>query len=142
MGHWTQEWPTGSTYTNGLGADVDIVRFTEDPVAERAALLADGFSLCNGDESYNLDNDTFFAVRRDLLNIIVVWDYMLYLRWVAFSEVAAKIGTLDKVERIALSQAIVEGDSVQAQNIVRRSAFNDTANQLAYIQHSRSFIRN
>ena len=43
---WSQDWPTGSTYTNGAGADVDIVRFTEDPVAERAALLADGFTLC------------------------------------------------------------------------------------------------
>lgn len=141
MSHWTQDWPTGSTYTNGCGADVDIVRFTEDPVAERAALLADGFALCNGDESYSLDDDTFFAVRRDLLNIIVVWDYMLYLRWVAFSEVAAKIGTLDKVERIALSQALVEGDSLQAQNIVRRSAFNDTANTLAIEQFRKSFIR-
>lgn len=26
MSHWTQDWPTGSTYTNGSGADVDIVR--------------------------------------------------------------------------------------------------------------------
>lgn len=133
MSHWTQDWPTGSTYTNGSGNDVDIVRFTEDPVAERAALLADGFTLCNGDESYSLDGDTFFAVRKGLENIIVVWDYMLYLRWVAFSEVAKRIGTLDKVERICLSQALVEGDAVQAQNIVRRSAFNDKAEGLTYL---------
>lgn len=131
MNHWTQDWPTGSTYTNGSGADVDIVRFTEDPVAERAAMIENGFDLCGVGESYSLDGDTFFAVRKGMLNIIVVWDYMLYLRWVAFSEVAAKIGTLDKVERIALSQALVEGNRTQAQNIVRRSAFNDTARWLA-----------
>jgi len=131
---WTQDWPTGSTYTNGSGADVDIVRFTEDQQATRAELLAHGFTLCNGDESYSLDGDTFFAVRRDLLNIIVVWDYMLYLRWVAFSEVAAKIGTLDKVERIALSQALVEGNAEQACNIVRRTVFNDTAYELTCVQ--------
>lgn len=131
---WIQDWPTGSTYTNGSGADVDIVRFTEDPQVTRADLLADGFTLCNGDESYSLDGDTFFAVRKDLLNIIVVWDYLLYLRWVAFSEVAAKIGALDKVERIALSQALVEGNSEQARNIVRRTMFNDTAYELTCVQ--------
>lgn len=132
---WFQDWPTGSVYTNGAGQDVDIVRFVEDPVAERATLLANGFTLCNGDESYSLDNDTFFAVRRGLLNIIVVWDYMLYLRWVAFSEVAAKIGILDKVERICLSQALVEGNETQARNIVRTSAFNSTAGDLAAQQY-------
>lgn len=131
---WSQDWPTGSTYTNGAGADVDIVRFTEDPTAERAALLADGFTLCGGEESYSLDGDTFFAVRRGLLNIIVVWDYLLYLRWVAFSEVAAKIGTLEKVERIELSKALVENDAVAAQNIVRRSAFNQSALWLSTTQ--------
>lgn len=135
---WTQDWPTGSTYTNGSGADVDIVRFTENPTATRADLLADGFTLCNGDESYSLDGDTFFAVRKDLLNIIVVWDYLLYLRWVAFSEVAASIGTFDKVERITLSQALVEGNEEQARNIVRRTAFNDIANELACLQHMRA----
>lgn len=141
MGHWIQEWPTGSVYTNGCGNDVDIVRFTEDKEAERASLLAAGYTLCNGDESYSLDGDTFFAVRRGLLNIIVVWDYMLYLRWIAFTEIAKRIGTLDKVERICLSQALVEGDAVQAQNIVRRSAFNDTANYLALGQRQLSYIK-
>lgn len=138
MGHWTQEWPTGSTYTNGSGNDVDIVRFTEDAVQERAALLAAGYTLCGGEESYSLDGDTFFAVRRGLENIIVVWDYMLYLRWIAFTEIAARIGTLDKVERIALSQALVEGNELMAQSIVRRTAFNDVANQLTY--HHRALI--
>lgn len=138
---WTQDWPTGSTYTNGAGADVDIVRFTEDPQETRAELLAAGFSLCNGDESYSLDGDTFFAVRKDLLNIIVVWDYLLYLRWVAFSEVAAKIGSLDKVERIALSQALVESNSEQACNIVRTSAFNRMAGDLAHYQILRAIPR-
>lgn len=138
---WTQDWPTGSTYTNGSGADVDIVRFTEDPQATRADLLAAGFTLCNGDESYSLDGDTFFAVRKDLLNIIVVWDYLLYLRWVAFSEVAARIGTLDKVERIALSQALVEGNAEQACNIVRTPAFHKEAGILSFAQHCKSSPR-
>ena len=134
MGHWTQDWPTGSTYTNGSGADVDIVRFTEDPVAERAALLADGFAIC-GEEDYSSPigtPDAFFAVRKGLLNIIVVWEYLTYLRWVGFTEVAAKIGCLDKVERIALATALRTSDEQSACNIVRRSAFNDTARSLAY----------
>lgn len=131
---WTQDWPTGSTYTNGYGADVDIVRFTEDPTAEREALLAAGFTLC-GEEDYSSSvgtPDAFFAVRKGLLNIIVVWDYLSYIRWVGFTEIAAKIGCLDKVERIALATALRTSDEQSAQNIVRRSAFNDTARSLSY----------
>ena len=81
-------------------------------------------------------------MRRGLLNIIVVWDYLLYLRWVAFSEVAAKIGTLEKVERIELSKALVENNAVAAQNIVRRSAFNQSALWLSTTQRCLALQRN
>jgi hypothetical protein len=133
---WSQDWPTGSTYTNGSGADVDIVRFTEDPVQERAALLAAGFEMC-GEEDYTSPigtPDAFFAVRKGLLNIIVVWEYLTYLRWVGFTEIAAKIGCLDKVERIALATALRTSDEQSAQNIVRTSRFNQTALWLSTTQ--------
>lgn len=128
---WNQSWPTGSEWTNGAGEDVDLVVYTEDPDAERAAYLALGYVECG--EDYGLDGDTFKAFRHGRLNIIMVWDPQQYIRWVAFSETARAIGTLSKVERIELSRAIVEDDLVAAQNIMRTSTFNNTANILSAI---------
>jgi len=112
------------------------VRFTEDPDATRAELLAAGFTIC-GEEDYiavGEITDAFFAVRKGLLNIIVVWDYLAYIRWIGFSEVAAQIGTLDKVERITLAQAFRVSSPDAARNIVRTSAFNNAACDLARAQ--------
>lgn len=129
---WSQSWPTGSEYTNGAGEDVDLVVFTEDPEAQRAAYLAIGFVECGAD--YGLDGDTFKAFRQGRLNIIMVWEYTQYIRWVAFSEVAKTMGTLSKCERIELSKAIVEDDAVAAQNIARTYTFNSKAGELSHEQ--------
>lgn len=134
-----QDWPTGSTYTNGHGADVDIVRFTEDPEGEKARLLADGFEFCGND--YGMDDSTFFSVRKGLLNYIVVWDYLTYIHWVAFSELAKTFGDMDKCHRVELSKALVEGNPVAAQNIVRTSGFHARAGQLSGVQYGLSYVR-
>lgn len=126
---WSQSWPTGSEYTNGAGEDVDLVVFTEDPEAQRGVYLAIGFVECGAD--YGLEGDNFKAFRQGRLNIIMVWDYQQYIRWVAFSEVARRLGSLDKCHRIELSKAVVEGDAQAACNIVRTTEFNQLAGELA-----------
>lgn len=128
-----QQYPTGSAYIVGRAGAKDVDRvllFEAQGEAElfKLSMLTDGWELCGND--YGMDNDTFYALRSKDDNLIVVWDYLLYLKWMAFTELARAMGLTAKVDRIELSKAIVEDDTVAAQNIVRTAHFHDTASEI------------
>jgi hypothetical protein len=54
----------------------------------------------------------------------------VYLRWVAFTELARRCTFTNKAERIELCQAILEGNPEAARNIVHLSNFNTVAGNL------------
>lgn len=130
-----QQYPTGSAYIVGRASarDVDrVLLFETRDEAERfktRSMVVDGWDICGRDYGI-VDRDSFFALRKGDDNLIVVWDYLLYLRWVAATEVARKFGLQQKHERIELFKAIVEDDRTAAQNIVRTSHFHETAYEI------------
>ena len=127
-----QQYPTGSAYIVGRAGAADVDRVLLFETRDEAAafkttktLSPEGWEVCGND--YGMDEDTFFALRKGDDNLIVVWDYLLYVKWLAFTELAKAMGLTAKVDRIELSKAIVEDDAVAAQNIVRTANFHATA---------------
>lgn len=125
------QYPTGSAYilNRAQAADVDrVLMFETHAEAELFKLqsCSEGWEPCGADYGM-VDEDTFYALRSGDDNLIVVWDYLLYVKWMAFTELAKAMGLSAKVDRIELSKAIVEDSRAAAQNIVRTSHFHSTA---------------
>lgn len=117
-----QTYPTGSAYIvdRTSAADKDLVVLFETFEQSEAYIkqqLDDGWLICGQD--YGDDGSMFKAIRREDDNEIIVWDYSVFIRWVAFTELAKVLGMSSKMERIELSRALVDGNPVAAQNIVR-----------------------
>lgn len=116
-------YPTGSAYIvdRVSAADKDLVVLFESfgEAQHYIAMLTQnyGWQVCG--EDYGDDGTHFKAIRRDDDNQIIVWDYIQFVRWMAFTELAKKLGMSSKMERIELSKALVDADPVAAQNICR-----------------------
>lgn len=82
---------TGSVYTNGTGADLDVLVLSLDP----APLLANGFIPCCED-GYGSD---FRAYRNGDINVILVGDMEFFIKWEIAAKVCRYLGTCDKVQR-------------------------------------------
>jgi hypothetical protein len=123
MAHPLQTYPTGSAYivdrTSAADKDLVVLFETFEQAQEyiKEATLISGWDICGQD--YGDDGSLFKAIRRGDDNQIIVWDYSVFIRWVAFTELAKVLGMSSKMERIELSRALVDGDPVAAQNIVR-----------------------
>lgn len=87
------------------------------------------WDVCGQD--YGSTDDLFTAIRRGDDNEIIVWDYVQFIRWVAFTELAKKLGMSSKMERIELSKALVDADPVAAQNIVRYTPVYERMSEIA-----------
>lgn len=118
-----QMYPTGSAYivdrTSAADKDLVVLFETFEQAQEyiNQSLCGDAWEMCGQD--YGDDGSLFKAIRRGDDNQIIVWDYSVFIRWVAFTELAKVLGMSSKMERIELSRALVDGDPVAAQNIVR-----------------------
>ena len=132
---WMQEWPTGSAY---IGADpdkgpqdIDFLRYVpEEYLYEHVNdLIHAGWDAC-GTGYVAQTNDKWCAYRRGDENLILCWCPLVYLRWVAFSELAKLCGLVYKPDRIDMCKAVLEGDVEAARNIVLRSDFNALARSL------------
>jgi hypothetical protein len=133
-------YPTGSAYIvdRASAQDKDLVVLFEtfeqaqDYINQSVSFA--GWDVCGQD--YGDDGTHFKAIRRGDDNEIVVWDYVQFIRWVAFTELAKKLGMSSKMERIELSRALVGSDPMAAQNIVRYSPVYERMSEIAdlYIQ--------
>jgi hypothetical protein len=116
-------YPTGSAYIvdRVSAADKDLVVLFEsfEQAQEYINLRLCGgvWEMCGQD--YGDDGTHFKAIRSGDDNQIIVWDYVQFVRWMAFTELAKKLGMSSKMERIELSKALVDADPVAAQNICR-----------------------
>ena len=134
-GVWTQQWPTGSAYI-GTNPDVqpqdlDYLEYVRpvDHCQRVAQLLIDGWEQC-GLGYTKQDEGQWCAYRRGDWNLILCWCPMVYLRWVAFTELARRCTFVNKLERIELCKALLEGNKEAAQNIVHYPQFNTVASNL------------
>lgn len=115
-------YPTGSAYIvdRQSAADKDLVVLFET-FDEAQTYIAEATSMdwdvCGQD--YGDDGSHFKAIRRGDDNQIIVWDYVQFIRWVAFTELAKKLGMSAKMERVELSKALVDACPDAARNIVR-----------------------
>lgn len=133
-------YPTGSAYIvdRASAKDKDLVVLFE--TFEQAQEYIN-LQLCGGmwkmcGQDYGDDGTHFKAIRRGDDNEIIVWDYVQFIRWVAFTELARKLGMSSKMERIELSKALVDADPIAAQNIVRYAPVYERMSEIAdlYIQ--------
>lgn len=133
IGVWTQEWPTGSAYigSDKPPQDLDYLKFVhlEDKDSVVSSLLSKGWEQC-GLGYTRQEVDHWCAYRRGDWNLILCWCPLVYLRWVAFTELAKVCGISSKAERIELCQAILEGGTDAARNVVHLSSFNNQAGYL------------
>ena len=130
---WSQQWPTGSAYigSDEEPQDLDYVTFVHeaDKGQYETALLGTGWDVCG--VGYTRQNeDMWCAYRKGPWNVILCWCPLVYLRWVAFTELARRCCFTSKVERIELCKAILEGDEDAAMNSVHLSNFNTVAGNL------------
>ena len=130
IANWTQRWPTGSAYIGSDRApqDLDYVEFVPESRKEQheSALLDDGWEVCG--TGYTRQNeDKWCAYRKGKWNVILCWCPLVYLRWVAFTELARRCCFTSKCDRIELCRAVLEGSVEAAMNIVHRQPFYDTA---------------
>ena len=139
---WIQEWPTGSAY---IGADpdkgpqdIDFLRYVPDEHCEEHSnmLEAQGWEVCGIGYSKQ-EADKWCAFRKGNENLLLCWCPLVYLRWIAFTELARRCQFIHKVERVELCKAILEGNDEAARNIVRLSNFNTLAGNLMqeYVAH-------
>ena len=82
---------TGSVYTNGTGADLDVLVLSLDPTP----LLKNGFIPCCAD-GYGGD---FRAYRNGDINVILVGDPDFLRRWQIAAKVCRYLGTFNKEQR-------------------------------------------
>jgi len=82
---------TGSVYTNGTGADLDVLVLSLNP----APLLTNGFTPCCAD-GYGGD---FRAYRNGDINVILVGDMEFFIKWEIAAKVCRYLGTCDKTQR-------------------------------------------
>lgn len=94
-----------------------------------ARTVLDGWDMCGQD--YGDDGTHFKAIRRGDDNQIIVWDYIQFVRWMAFTELAKKLGMSSKMERIELSKALVDADPVAARNICRYTPVFERMTEIA-----------
>lgn len=131
--YWTQRWPTGSAYigSDKEPQDLDYVEFVHDADKDRheTALLDAGWDVC-GVGYVRQNEDKWCAYRRGNWNVILCWCPLVYLRWVAFTELARRCHFTSKMVRIELCKATLEGDADAAMNIVRWPDFNTTAGNI------------
>lgn len=131
---YTQMWPTGSAYITGIDpADVDLVQYCEghDHMMRLVQQYADaGFEVGSAME-YGLKGDDWCSIRKGRLNVILVCEPLLYVRWLAFTELARVLFLDQKVHRIELSRAIVEQDATAARNIIHLKGTHDIAQALS-----------
>jgi len=128
-------YPTGSAYITSREAanDIDIVLLFEtfEQAQRHIAELVSGHGWVMCGEDYGDDGTHFKAIRNGDDNQIIVWDYMQFVRWMAFTELAKKLGMVDKVERIELSKALVDANMEAARNICRYSPVHRRMAQVA-----------
>lgn len=123
-----QQWPTGSRYigTHKEPQDTDFLELTELPLSVRVAERElDGWVKCS--EGYGGSDDHWESMRKGDLNLILCDCPLVYLRWVAFSELARSVFLADKVQRIELCKALVENDVTAARNVTHLANFNNEA---------------
>lgn len=82
---------TGSVYTNGTGADLDVLVLSLDPTP----LLNNGFIPCCAD-GYGGD---FRAYRNGDVNVILVSDMEFFVKWEIAAKVCRYLGTCNKEQR-------------------------------------------
>jgi len=132
---WIKKWPTGSAY---IGADpdrgpqdIDFLGYVPEEHRDEQfnTLSARGWEVCGLGYSKQ-DDDKWCAFRKGDENLILCWCPLVYLRWVAFTELAKRCQFIHKFERIELCKAVLEGDVEAAHNIVLYSGFNLTAGTL------------
>ena len=85
---------TGSVYTNGTGADLDVLVLSLDP----APLLTNGFIPCCAD-GYGGD---FRAYRNGDVNVILVGNIEFFMKWEIAAKVCRYLGTCNKEERVLI----------------------------------------
>lgn len=130
---WTQQWPTGSAYigSDNVPQDFDYVEFVHevDRGRHETALLDAGWDVCG--VGYTRQNEgKWCAYRKGQWNVILCWCPLVYLRWVAFTELARRCCFTGKRERIELCRAVLEGNAEAAMNIVHLSNFNVVAGNI------------
>lgn len=131
---YTQMWPTGSAYITGVDPqDVDLVQYCEghDHMMRLLQQYGDQGWEVGSAMQYGLDGDDWSSIRKGKLNIILVCNPLLYVKWLAFTELARVLYLDQKVERIELCRAIVEGNDTAARNIIHLKGTHDTAAALA-----------
>lgn len=129
---YIQLWPTGSAYIGTIKPPADrdfLIRVAEDECESYCQRLVDGgWQKLGAGEGYSvLTGGGWAAFRKDDLNAIVCSDDVVYLRWVAFTELARVCAMAAKVERIELCKAVLEGDATAANNILRTHSMHSAA---------------
>lgn len=131
--YWCQQFPTGSAYLFGDGQDVDWVTFVhpEDKTEALAWYLGQGF--VESSSEYDGNDDGWQSLRKGRCNVILCWDAVQYIGWVAYSLVGKALVTADagmlsqKMWRVELAKALIDRDPKACQNIIHCPEFNTFA---------------
>lgn len=96
--------PTGSVYTNGVGADCDVLVLGSK--RDLYTLFSYGFRKCAATEYDAATSSDWTALRYGDTNVILVYCPELFKRWKSAGEVCRWLASTTKVQRVVLHEMI------------------------------------
>lgn len=103
--------PTGSVYTNGEGADLDVL--VHGTHADCCALFRAGFNQCANTEYGDASSAQWTALRRGDVNVLLCYCPELFNRWAAAAEVCRWVGSTTKAQRVVIHEIVKNLASVE-----------------------------
>ncbi len=105
----------GSCAIQGEGHDIDVMVKIHEMFVEEVAewLLENEWKEQDGNQEYG--SGEFRSFRSADTNILLVWDFKVYLGWLQSVEVCKHIKTKTRDQRVAIHQIIMDG--VQANQL-------------------------